>query len=86
MSGKRRPLSSEPVRTNAHLTLGEALPREIVRVATEVIPGVARLGEDGQAQLDAMIGALRLAAMALVKNDSRLMRRAHDELLAFHVI
>jgi hypothetical protein len=67
------------------LTLAEALPREIVRVATEIMPVTARLGSGGQEQLDAMIGAIRLAGLALVKNDARLMRRAHDDLLGFHL-
>lgn len=67
------------------LTLGEALPRELVRVATEVMPVMARLGTDGQTQLDAMIGAVRLAGLAMARNDARLMRRAHQDLLGFHL-
>lgn len=77
--------SREKLTRKGTLTLGDALPRELVRVATEVLPAMARLGADGQIQLDAMIGAIRLAGLALVKNDARLMRRAHDDLLSFHL-
>ena len=78
-------LSRELVARTGRLTLGEALPRELVRVATEVLPVLARLGADGQVQLDALIGAVRLAGLALARNDAGLMRRAHQDLLGFHL-
>jgi hypothetical protein len=67
------------------LTLGDALPAEMARVACDVIPEVARRGDDGRAALDAIKGSLRLAAYAITHADTRLMRRAHAELIDFQL-
>lgn len=77
----RRKALGKPLSAGSRLTLGDALPREMVRVATEVLPEVVRRGEDGLVLLDAIIGAIRFAGYALAHADARLMRRAHAELI-----
>jgi hypothetical protein len=84
-SAARRKARETPVERGSRLTLGDALPREMVRVACEVLPAVARRGDDGKAMLDAICGAMRLAGFAMVHSDASLMRRAHAELLDFQL-
>lgn len=76
---------NRPLRVGSMLTLGEVLPREVARVACEVLPCVAGRGDAARAELDAIIGTIRLAGFALAEADVRLMRRAHAELLSIHL-
>lgn len=75
--------SFPPVAPGSPLRLDESLPREMARVACEVVPALARLGQDGQVALDGALGAIRLAGLALCRKESALMRRAHDELVGY---
>lgn len=79
-NAQRRALSTR-LAPGSRLTLGDALPAEMVRVSCEVVPELARRGRDAEDQLDAVKGSLRLAGYAITHADARLMRRAHAELI-----
>lgn len=85
MTAAQRKALSTRLSVGSKLTLGDALPAEMVRVACDVLPELARRGDDAAAQLDAIKGSLRLAGYAIAHADTRLMRRAHGELIGIQL-
>ena len=85
MTPRQKRALSMRLMPGSRLTLGDALPAEMVRVSCDVLPELARRGDDGAAQLDAIKGSLRLAGYAIAHADTRLVRRAHGELIGFQL-
>lgn len=81
MTQRQKRALSMRLAVGSRLTLGDALPAEMVRVACDVLPELARRGREAEEQLDAIKGSLRLAGYAITHADPKLMRRAHDELI-----
>jgi hypothetical protein len=67
------------------MTLGERLPREMARVACEVMPVYARLVPEGAPALEMMKLAIREAAEATARQDVSAMLVACKDLEGFHV-
>ena len=65
-------------------SLGEGLPREMVRVLRDVIPAYVAIGKPGAFALAMMLDALAEAAESIAAQDIAAMIIAYEKLKGFH--